>query len=100
MNILSAQTGIEGFKDVLTFFLAEASDNGEDAYTLAIMHDNIDGERSRFGFGWAMATGTLTLRFPFRVNQIRCISSNQTAPLRVQGSSTRLMPMVKPHLAL
>lgn len=65
MKISSAQTGIEGFKDVLTFFLGkEASDNGEDAYTLAIMHDNIDGETQPLWFWLGDGNGYLNLTIP------------------------------------
>lgn len=65
MKISSAQTGIEGFKDILTFFLGkEASDNGEDAYTLAIMHDNIDGETQPLWFWLGDGNGYLNLTIP------------------------------------
>ena len=65
MKISSAQTGIEGYKDVLTFFLGkEAAGNGEDAYTLAIMHDNIDGETQPLWFWLGDGNGYLNLTIP------------------------------------
>ena len=64
MKISSAQTGIEAFKDVLTFFLGkEAAGNGEDAYTLAIMH-TLDGETQPLYFWFTDGKGYLNLTVP------------------------------------
>ena len=64
MKISSAQTGIEAFKDVLTFFLGkEAAGNGEDAYTLAIMH-TLDGETQPLCFWFTDGKGYLNLTVP------------------------------------
>ena len=64
MKISSAQTGIEAFKDVLTFFLGkEAAGNGEDAYTLAIMH-TLDGETQPLWFWLGDGNGYLNLTIP------------------------------------
>lgn len=64
MKISSAQTGIEAFKDVLTFFLGkEAAGNGEDAHTLAIMH-TLDGETQPLCFWFTDGKGYLNLTVP------------------------------------